>query len=360
VCAWSLGRLELAESAFLETARYPAMAALAYYNLGLVHQRRGDDGAAQSWFERALAGSGNDDALRQLAEAQLRGTTSAAAPAAAAAGPGTTAARRPTVFISEAVGYDDNVALVADGELLGVTDLSSPYGELQALADVPLARDLSFQGGAYLVNYTDLSELNQDGLQLDLRFTPRAGAWRAELGGGYGLNRIDGERFADERSLLLGAVRPLGGGWDLRLRLRYADVEGSAPYQGLSGDRGEAALRLRRIMDTQRWRLEYRFEDNDREDAALSPERHRIELEWRHALGRGIEGMLAAGWQRSRYDTSALSWSERRKALGAGLTGPITRHWDWVARYDWTDNSASVPEYEYNRNRVFIGAQAVF
>lgn len=363
VCAWSLGRLDLAESAFLETSRYPAMAALAHYNLGLVSQRRGDDSAARAWFEKALQGSRDDQAVQSLAAARLDGMSSVRPGADLADGQRERSARsRPPVaaFVTAVIGHDDNVALLADGDLLGVTDMSSAYGELQAVASVPLAGDLSLQAGAYLVSYTDLPELDQDGAQLELRFTPRAGAWRADLRAGFGLNRIDGERFEDTRSVSLGARRPLGGGWDLGLRLRYADIDGNAPYEGLGGDRTEAMLRLRHAQDTRRVRLDYRFETNEREDAAFSPDRHHIHAELRQALGRGIEGALSAGWRHSRYSPGVSSWSERRTLAGIELSGPIANGWAWVAGYDWAENSSSLPEYEYRRNRLFLGLEAVF
>ena len=45
-----IGRYALAESSFREVARTPAMAGLAYYNLGLVASRQDDTTAAVRWF----------------------------------------------------------------------------------------------------------------------------------------------------------------------------------------------------------------------------------------------------------------------------------------------------------------------
>src|SRR3954465_1896488 len=48
------GDLPRAERAFREVARTPAMASLAYYNLGLVALERHDEIEARDWFERSV------------------------------------------------------------------------------------------------------------------------------------------------------------------------------------------------------------------------------------------------------------------------------------------------------------------
>ena len=352
VSAWALGDLDLAERAFRETARHPAMAPLAHYNLGLVSRRRGDLVRAREWFRTALQGADGDPALQQLAADAL-----AALPTPE---PARVAARPAAVFLSVGAGYDDNVALLADGEVLGVSDVASPYAELQAAVAAPLPRDLTLQAGVFLVDYTDLSELDQRGAQLELMYGRRLGAWRLELGGGYSLNQLDGERFEDQRSLLAGAARALGEDWRLRVRVRYADVQGRDPFEGLTGDRIDAAVRLRRDWGPNHFHAEYRLESNDRASEALSPDRHRIDMEVRRDLAPALSGTLALGWRHSRFETEENSWTERRLTLGAALGGPIRGPWEWALRYDWTDNSSSIPEFEYGRNRFFAGVQAAF
>ena len=354
VCAWSLGDLAAAEQAFLATAEYPSMAPLAHYNLGLIAQRRGDVPAAQRWFELARASSASDPTLNRLAVDAL-----AALPPEPAAEP----AARSTggaVYLAANVGYDDNVVLLSDGDVIGVSDLDSGYGELQFAGLAPIGKDFSLQGGAYLLNYFDLPELDQTGAQLELLYRPQVGDWRLELGAGYSVNLLDGERFEDERGLSIGATRRFGADWRLRWRVDYADIEGKTPYEGLTGDRIETRFQLRRYLDGQQWQLEYRFETNDRDDPELSPDRHRIDAEWRRDIGRGLRLQADLGWRHSSYDTPELSWTEQRLVALLGLTGPIAGAWEWVLRYDFTRNDSSVEEFDYTRNRGFAGVQASF
>ena len=64
------GDLPRAERAFREVARTPSMAALAYYNLGLVAQDRRDEREAREWFERTIQEYPHER-LAQLASQRL-------------------------------------------------------------------------------------------------------------------------------------------------------------------------------------------------------------------------------------------------------------------------------------------------
>jgi len=352
VCAWSLGDLDTAQQAFLATADYPAMAPLAHYNLGLVAQRRGDVGAARRWFQMARDGTVAETELNQLSANAL----DALEPLSKAQAE----ERQVAVFVAANAGYDDNVALVADGELIGVSDLDSAYGELQMAALAPIGSDFSLQGGAFVLDYADLPELDQAGAQLELRYRPWLGTWRLELGVGYSLNQLVGERFEDQRSLAVGVTRRLGADWRFRGTVAYRDIEGQPPFEGLAGNRLETRLQLRRYLDRQEWQVEYRFEANDRDDPALSPDRHRLELSWRCALGHRLQLTSGLGWRHSSYDTPGLSRNERRMSAVLGLNGPVTRAWEWVLRYDYARNDASLEEFDYSRSRGYAGVQASF
>ncbi|MFU8822175.1 MAG: tetratricopeptide repeat protein [Gammaproteobacteria bacterium] len=355
VCAWELGRLDEAEAAFLAASEHPPMAGLAYYNLGLVSQRRGDRDAARDWFERARAVS-TDETLQALVAAQLaaRPAGAAGATAAKAARPG------PIAFAAVQAGYDDNVALVADDELLGASGLESAFLDAQFAASFPLGAALRLEAGGFLLRYADLDEFDQAGGQLALLAERKFGDWTGELGAGYTLNQLDGERFENRRSLSFGATRRLDAAWDLRLRYRYEDIDAREPFAALTGDRQEVSVRARRRGEASRLRLEYRFETNDREGDAVSPDRHQLEAEWTVGAPVGIQRVLGLGARYGSYSLAGDSESERRLFASAGLTGPLAGRWQWTVRYDWTRNDATENIFDYTRQRVFAGVEAVF
>jgi len=351
VCAWELGKLELAETAFQAAADSPGMAALAQYNLGLISLRRGEEQAARTRFLLARDAS-DDPRLQQLASTQLERLDAI---------PGDVAPRRrPLVFLSAQAGYDDNVVLTDDGALLGISDTGSAFAEAQAALSAPLRGRLSLEADAFLLRYAELDEFDQAGAQLDLVYRPALGRWRGELGAGYRLDQLDGERFEDRRKLLLGASRKLDERWDLRLRYRFEDVEGGDSFESLSGSWQEASVTLRRRDGSSRLRLEYRLEVNNRDDEAVSPDRHRADVQWITDLPWRTEMALGGAWRYSSYSQPQGERSERQAQLSAALLGPISGGWEWTLRYDWTRNSTSLETFAYTRHRVYAGIQQIF
>jgi len=352
VCAWELGRLDEAETAFLAASTYPDMAAIAFYNLGLVRQRRGDPDGAAHWFElaRDLA---EDENLRLLAESQLPLPPPALTPS-------TAWPSRPVRFAAVHAGYDDNVALIAEGQALSISDTGSAYLEVQYAGMTPLRGGLRLEGSAYLLRYESLDEYNQAGARLGVVAGRAWDRWVAELGADYGLNMLDGERFEDRRGLWLGALRHLDAGWELRLRYRFEDIVGQDDFDSLSGQRHEAGLRLALREAGRRWRLEYRYETNDRGSDAVSPDRHRVDGELSLELGRRLAARLGSGWRHSRYEFEEGSRTERRSYVSATLSGPLTKQLDWLVRADLARNSSSDQIFDYTQRRVFTGIEALF
>lgn len=354
VSAWQLGRLELAADAFLIVAQQPEMAALAHYNLGLVSLRQDDADAARAWFLRARDGS-DDPALQRLAEAQLDRLVPAAVTATS-----TPSRAAPRVFVAASLGYDDNVALLADGDVLGATDTASALAETSLGLSIPLGRSFSVEAGGFALRHADAAEFDQSGVQAEFVYRPQAGAWRGEMGAGAGVNWLDGETFEERVGLLLGASRGIATDWRLQLGYRLEDIEGSPPFTGLSGQRHEAGLQLDRRIGVQRIRLGYRLELNDRASEALSADRHRLDAEWQRDLDERLRMVLGAKWRYSHTSMQPASRTERRLELAAGVAGPLPGRWEWFLQYDWTRNDATDALLDYRRHRIMAGFQGLF
>jgi len=356
VSAWELGQLELAYEAFVVVARSPEMAALAYYNLGLVSLRRDEPQAARDWFRRARERS-DDATLTSLSELQLEGL----APAAARGAPAPQAPQDPALFfVAASLGYDDNVALVADGDLLGSSDTPSAFAETSLTLSVPLGKAFSLEAAGFVLRHTDASEFDQAGAQAEFVYRSRLGTWDGEIAAGAGLNWLDGEEYEQRFSVLLGAMRPVATHWRLQVQYRFEDIDGSVPFEQLSGQRHEAAVAMDRRVGAQRLRLEYRLELNDRVSAALSADRHRLDAEWERELNSRLRLALSAGWRDSRTDVRQFSLTEERLELAAGLAGPLAGRWEWSLRYDWTRNDATSAFFDYQRHRIVAGVQGLF
>jgi len=345
VCAYRLGRWSRATSAFREVAHTQQMAALAHYNLGLVSLGAGKRDEAARWFAQAERETA-DEGLRSLATRQL-----AQLPRPPE--------RNWVAFGSLAAGYDDNVALVSGGDVLGVSGTDDTFGELQVAATGPLVGPWRFDGGIVLLDYQDLDSFDQLTANAGARYRLPLGDWTGEAGLQLEYATLDSEGFQSKRMLLLQATRPLTGEWRLRVRYRFSDIDGLDGFQGLDGSRHELGIRGLWHRDTWDVRLEYRFDTSDYEDESLSFSRHQLTADVTRDLDENWRVQSGLSLDRSRYDDPA-NGSEERFELALSVSRNLNDTWRVVVRYAYADNSADLPEFNYQRNLVSAGVEAAW
>jgi tetratricopeptide (TPR) repeat protein len=335
VTAYRLGRYEEADAAFRKAAATPAMAALAHYNLGLVALRRGDHQRAEHWFGRALD-EATDERLRALAAEQLGALPSRAD-------------RNWVSFLSLGGGYDDNVALVSDADVLGVSGVDDTFTEAQAALAAPLGAPWRVEGGAFLLDYHDLDAFDQLNLYGGGRYQRRVGAWTHEASGSFGYSTLDGERFETTRTV--GAQTSLSPAldWRLRVRYRFGDVDAPAPFAGLSGERHEAALELRRRWSAWELAVDYAYDRRDLADAMLAARSHEAGVELGRSIGSDWSMSASALLRASRYDSGD---DEQETQLSVRVARRLSAAWRIAAVYSYTDSEADVSGFDYARHRV--------
>ena len=346
VCAYRLGRFERAEQAFTEVARTQTMAALAHYNLGLVATAREDPRAAARWFSAAERET-TDERLRSLAARQLDELSVEHT------------GRNWFAYGSIAGGYDDNVALVSDADVLGVSGLADSFIETQLALTAPLAGPWQFDTGLVLIDYLELNTFDQLGLYAGARYRRSTGRWNNEFGLQLAYSTLDAEGFENRQALALQTSRSFGPEWRLRLRYRGSNVEGLSDFGELSGFRHEANARLSRHYEPWDLSLEYQFEANDYDDDGLSDRRNQFGLTLERRLDGGWVTTFEALWRHSRYDVSA-NGTEERVELGLSVMRVLSERWRLIARYGYAHNEADIPQLNYQRSRGSLGVEAMF
>lgn len=345
VCAYKLGRWARADAAFREVARTREMAALARYNLGLVALGAGKSAEAQRWFAQVERET-SDERLKSLATARL----------AQLPGP---PERNWLAFGSLAAGYDDNVALISGGDVLGVSGTDDSFAELQVGGAAPLVGNWRFDGGLVLLDYTDLDSFDQLSLNAGARYRMKIQDWAGEAALQVTYATLDGNGFENKRMLVLQATRPLPDDWRLRVRYRFSDIEGLDGFDGLDGTRHE--LGVRGLWRRGSWdvTVNYRFDTSDHADEALSFDRHQLSVDAEYELYTDwtLQGSLAH--ERSSYDLSE-NGTEERSEIALGLNRDFGSTWRAFVRYSYADNSADVPEFDYERNRISAGVEATW
>ena len=345
VCAYRLGRWSRAESAFREVARTPQMAPLAHYNLGLVALGDGQRDEAARWFAQAERET-SDEGLRSLATRQL-----AQLPRPPE--------RNWVAFGTLAAGYDDNVALVSGGDVLGVSGTDDTFAELQIAAAGPLVGPWRFDGGIVLLDYQDLDAFDQLTANAGAHYRLPLGDWTGEAALQLSYSTLDSEGFESKRMLLLQATRALSEEWRLRARYRFSDIDGLDGFQGLDGYRHELGVRGAWHRDQWDVSLEYRYDNSDYADETLSFDRHQLTLDVQRDLDESWTVQAGLSFDHSRYDVTTNGGEERLEVTLAASRS-FGETWTVVVRYAYADNQADLPEFTYQRNLFSAGVEAAW
>jgi hypothetical protein len=345
VASYRLGRYAEAENAFTEVARTPAMAGLAYYNLGLVAMGQGDTKAAVRWFSMVEQAT-EDERLRDLAATQLA-ELSPPPPD-----------RNWLGYAALGAGYDDNVALVSNSNVLGISGTEDSFGEAQLAFSAPLAQPWRIDAGLSYIDYQDLDSFDQLGVNGGARYRWEPGDWKYDVGLQLTYTTLDGEGFENRRTLLLQTTTHVLGDARLRLRYRFNDIDGLGDFDGLSGRRHEAGARIAWTRPKWDFGAEYQFDVGDYDDPALSATRHRASLELQRSFSTGWAVMLEGSLRHSEYDL-ASNGSEERTELALSISKTLGDRWRIIVRHAYTDNSADLAEFDYRGNRISAGFEAI-
>jgi hypothetical protein len=344
VAAYRLGNYERAEAAFKVVANTPAMAGLAYYNLGLVELKRNDPTAAKRWFSRVESATA-DPKLQQLAAARLG---EVAPPSSDHAWFG---------YAGVGIGHDDNVALVSNSDVLGISDTADNFAEAQLALSTPLGDSWRVDGALTFVDYQDLNDFDQLGLQGGGRYRWNIGEWNNDAGLQVAYTMLDGSGFETRRALYVQTSRALSSDVTMRGRYRFSDIDGLGDFGGLRGRRHELGASLDWLQAAWNFRVGYRLEIGDYDDESLSATRHELSLDAETEFATDWTVLVAASGRRSSYDDDT-NGNEQRTELALELTRMLTARWQVFLRYSYTNNDADASAFDYTGNRISAGIEA--
>jgi len=364
VTYYRLGQLDASAIEFRGLLSDPGSAPTAHYNLGLIARHQGDNRTAQHHFRQAQELAATQE-LRNLATAGLRSVTPAPPK------------RRGQAVISVAGGYDDNVTLAPQADLVGVSGEGDGFLEFLAAGRYMIAGDASkgwrAEGALYLREYLDVDGFDQAALRAGLTQLGSAGSWRTAFGGYTDVILLDGDYFQSIFSASAQGIRPVGGNGELLLRYRISRIEADDDFDQLSGWRQRGRVQ-------GRWRhgfgdlvLGYELEWNDRRDvqtattfSSRSPLRNLLYGEVLRQVGSNWEVSARGEYRRSRYrdpDTTLTS-SRKRQDDSLELRLRADRRLGASSRvygtYTRSDNDSNFEVFDYRRSEFMAGLEWVF
>jgi len=345
VCAYRVGQWSRAAAAFREAAQAPAMAGLAHYNLGLVALAESNPQEATRWFTLAQRETG-DERLRSLATEQLARLPQPAE-------------RNWFAYGSFGAGYDDNVALVSGGDVLGVSDTDDAFAELQLAFTAPLTGPWRFDAGLVWLDYQDLDSFDQMTLSAAGRYRVPLAGWRGEAGVQLEYSTLGSDGFENKQVLILQATRPLTDEWRLRVRYRFSNIDGLDGFGGLDGTRHDLGVRGSWHRGSWDVAVGYRFDHTDYQDESLSYARHQVTTDATYELDANWTFTAGLSLDRTSYDVTE-NGTESRSEIVLAASRAFGTQWRAVVRYAYADNEADQPEFDYGRNRISAGVEATW
>ncbi|MDX1563353.1 MAG: tetratricopeptide repeat protein, partial [Gammaproteobacteria bacterium] len=354
VSYYRLGDYEEAEQTFRTLAReFPAMRALADYNIGLALVRQDRIAEARSAFERATAA--DDEQIATLAHAML-----ARLPDARESSTRETWTR----LFDFRVGHDDNVALVDPLGLPSGRSSDSAFNELLLYAGGPVTDSgaLSLDASLFVLRYPDADEFDQSGLYVRLRHETPIGAWSLSAGPQIARTRLGGTSFDGSIGVGVEAERALAGSNAVfGLVLTHDEIDAESPsFAYVDGNRRRVAARVSVPSSRGRFVAEIGIEEDDRAGAGVNAERNDYSLRYRHAFGSTWNADFRYQYRRSDFDRLSVARDESRRQWSFEASRRLGAAWQLAASYRRTDNSSNDPQFSFDRRQYAVGISRLF
>jgi tetratricopeptide (TPR) repeat protein len=375
VCYYRTGAYAEAEKNFLITARFPAMQAVAYYNLGLVSLKQEDPASAVSWLNKSRAAS-DDEKLDYLVSAALAEIAGADANSHRTDGD---PVPEWSGVVFAGIGYDDNVTL-DNSDLVLVSRQSAAVAELfantQGLLSGSQHDGLLFKSSFYADMNDGHNEINIAELEGGFYLANRVGRWQNEYGLNLGHSTLGGDAYLDKAGLEWSAASRLSGHFrlDTRLRLRYFRSR-DVLYDPLEGNSQDIRVAGKWSPDkVQDFKLYYQLYNNDRNDfstatrySSYSNTRHRIRAEYKFRFMPSCEIRFATEYRLSNYKGDNVEASGeviRRQDDRIKLLLGLGYNWSRViqlgVKYEYTSNDSNIARFDYVSNRVLASWTALY
>ncbi len=367
---YRLGNYEQAVEAFRFLAENPDWRHLAFYNLGLIAEARGDRLAAVDYYSRAREVAGDSrtgqNAARKLEELGRK------EPEPATGGKFT--------MISAAAGYDDNAVLAPEKDFEGVSEEGDVFAEVYALTNAFLSGNenngLRLDMDAFTRQYATEDDYSFSSLSVGVSRHKKHSSWRSKLGLSLSADLAAGDLYALAPALELRGERSLGN-YRLELSDELSWIEGGSDYDYVTGVKNQLTARLERNFTWGRVYAGLRGEYNDREDLeeqgeffSYSPLRGsihsgvdcRLAPEWTLALYGQYRKSLYPDENRMQEDGAILEEHREDDRIQVSVRGEhdVTSDLAVFAEYSRTDNDSNFSRYSYESSQIMLGLRHVF
>jgi len=367
---YKLAQYENAKTYFNKVRQYKKMQSLAEYNLGLIALKANDKASAKKMFSNVSANS-NDKKLAALSQKNLKRMQTKPRQ--------NWLTKKWSVYVSGALGYDDNVNFAP----LGIAnEVSSRFSEVSASVDYLFSGDRrnGWLADAYFysIKYYDVESPTLGLTNIYDEYEYGAGIKKAiklnkDWQTNYALNmskiNYAGEDYQSIIKLSAQAKNNLSRNERLYFRYAYEDIKSDKDiFDYLEGWRQKLRAEYRLYRKQDNARIYYELELNNRNDLSLasglysySPTRHTIRGRYTSILSREWRLIGDLAYRASDYPvTASQDRQDDRLRAAAYADYRITRDIKFRAKVDYTDNRSTEEIFAYKRTVYSLGLSAIF
>ncbi|HZW59480.1 MAG TPA: tetratricopeptide repeat protein [Woeseiaceae bacterium] len=353
VCQYKLEDYRAARAGFDALGeRFPAMRALAQYNLGLVALKLDEPANAERHFRNSYQRAADQPKLRAMAATQINRL----------AGDPVPQSQWLRAFSARA-GYDDNVILQDKTGIAADQAADSPFVEAFGTLRGPYPgwHGLRLDGGFFVVRYADVDEFNQAAVNGGLLYQWRRDDWSVDVGTHLAATTLGGDAFDRSLRLSTRVTRELGPASSLAVRYRYDDVAAiDAIFAGVEGSRQRVDLRYRWYRQGRNFQAALVSETNDRADPGVSPDKTGLQVAYRYAPDVGWGYGVRGEFRNSDYAGASPARDEDLLQFDLRITRQFDSGWQLFLELLHARNDSNDPAFAYERNQLSMGVYRFF
>jgi tetratricopeptide (TPR) repeat protein len=365
-------RYDQAEKRFQKLTDLPEWKPLAFYNLGLIAEVRGNRDAAMDYYFKTYHSAG-PSRIKQLAARKLDELEPALTD--------DDVVRNWYGLLSTSIGYDDNAVMMPDDALAVRGKTSDFFTDLYGFGGRYLQRAgddrLRIDAGLYARLYAEESEFTYGSLFAGITRDKQYNTWNSRLGLWVNADFIEDQFYAATPTIRLVFHRRFEE-LNLSLANSLSWVEAEKKYEYLTGVRNRVSAELGSRLYAAVVHAGYEAEYNNRRDLqtdsdffSYSPIRHKIYAGLDYAVTQNWTVNVRGEFRRSLYpdadtrlnqDGSVIRNKREDDRLVAAFRGEykITAKTNIFAEYHHTDNDSNVFNYTYTSNQILVGVQKAF
>lgn len=349
---YRLGEYEKSKLHFSKLTDNDEYRDLAYYNLGLIASKQGDDGKAIEYFALCKKYAKNEK-ISRLATRQisiLKGTKDSSI----------------NGIVSLGYGHDSNIALTPSATAANVSgSFRRIYAGIDGILYEKSGKSVIAYARFFSTDFVDTSIYDDDAIWLGMGFHHYYSSWKYAYDADVTHSTYGNFDYQRIYRLTARASNRLKNNSLFYIRLRHEDINSLTPqFDYLNGTRQKIRMGYNIPLNTDKLRLYYEFEKNDRQNTPTlnySPIRNKYSARYDMNLSAQDRISGEINYRTSEYDrTTTQNRSDDRTGAELKYLHRFGKGWSIVASASYRNNESTYLPSDYDKTVIEASANKSF